>query len=467
MKDTHGVEKPWGGRFQEPTESVVERFTASVHYDHRLYRYDIAGSQAHARMLAKQGIILPEEARVIVLGLEEIQAEIDAGRFVWRPEYEDVHMNIEQALVERIGDVGKKLHTARSRNDQVATDVRLFLRHELDRTDGLAAGLQRALLNQARGHRDLILPGYTHLQRAQPVLWGHHMLAYFDMLRRDRERLKDCRKRINLCPLGCAALAGTSFPIDRDFVASELGFAGITSNSMDSVGDRDFIVEFLGAAGLIMAHLSRLAEELVLWASSEFRFVELPDGFCTGSSIMPQKKNPDVPELVRGKTGRVFGHLIALMTTIKGLPLAYNRDLQEDKEALFDAVDTVTASLEVMAALVERMAPRPEQMRQATERGFMTATDLADYLVRRGVPFREAHAIVGQAVAECARKGRELTDLDLDELRAFSPLLEEDVFDVLGPAGSVRSRKSPGGTSPEQVTAAIRAAEAWLEAQEC
>jgi argininosuccinate lyase len=384
------LEKPWGGRFLEATEKMLEEFSASVHYDCRLYRQDIAGSKVHARMLARQGIISDKDADAIIKGLGEIEEEIASGDFVWSHELEDVHMNIEQALVERIGEAGKRLHTARSRNDQVAADIRLYLREEIDRLDGLLSLLQEALLHQARAHEDLILPGYTHLQRAQPVLWPHHMLAYFEMFRRDRDRLQDCRKRVNICPLGSAALAGTGFPIDREYVAEELGFHGITANSLDAVSDRDFIIEFLATASIAMAHLSRLSEELILWTSAEFSFVDLPDSFCTGSSIMPQKKNPDVPELVRGKTGRVFGHLMSLLTIIKGLPLAYNRDLQEDKEALFDTVDTVYASVEIMAALVARLVPRKEHISRIVTQGFLTATDLADYLVKKGMPFRQA-----------------------------------------------------------------------------
>ncbi len=455
--------KPWGGRFREATAHLVERFTASVHFDRRLAPYDIAGSIAHARMLSKQGIITRDERDAIVSGLEGILDEISAGSFVWREDLEDVHMNIERALVERIGEAGKKLHTARSRNDQVATDARLYVRDEIDRIDGLLGRLQKALVHQARSHVDLVIPGYTHLQRAQPVLWAHHMLAYFEMFRRDRERLADCRKRVNICPLGSSALAGTGFPLDREFVARELGFDGISANSMDAVGDRDFMIEFAGALAIVMIHLSRLSEELVLWSTSEFSFVDLPDAFCTGSSIMPQKKNPDVPELVRGKTGRVLGHLMALLTLMKGLPLAYNRDLQEDKEAIFDAVDTAASSVEVMAELVEKMRPVEDRLRDALRGGFLTATDLADYLVRRGVPFRTAHSIVGEAVAWCVDNGRELHELSIDELRRFSPLIGADVLSYIAVEGSVRSRKVPGGTAPEAVRTALDAAERWLE----
>ncbi len=455
-------EKPWGGRFTQATDSLVERFTASVHYDWRLYRHDIRGSRAHARMLARRGIIGQDDLEAIIKGLDEIEHEIEQGVFRWRQDLEDVHMNIERALVEKVGEPGKRLHTARSRNDQVALDVRMYLRDEMGRIDRLLACLQGSFVAQAKARSDLLMPGYTHLQRAQPVLWAHHMLAYFEMFKRDRQRLKDLLKRVNLSPLGSAALAGTGFPIDRETVARELDFDGVTANSMDAVGDRDFIIEFLAASSLIMAHLSRLSEEMVLWSSSEFSFVDLPDSFCTGSSIMPQKKNPDVPELVRGKTGRVYGHLMGLLTTLKGLPLAYNRDLQEDKEALFDAIDTVAMSIEVMIGVVSGMKPRRDRLASAVKTGFLTATDLADYLVGRGVPFREAHRIVGQAVAMCVEQGRELTDLSLAELKELSPLIEQDVFDVLAPEGSVGSRNVPGGTAPHQVKTAISRAEDWL-----
>ncbi len=451
--------KPWGGRFQEATNRMLEDFSASIQYDRRLYHQDIAGSKAHARMLARQGIISDRDADAIVKGLDEIEGEIRSGKFVWRSGLEDIHMNIEQALVDHIGEPGKKLHTGRSRNDQVATDVRLYLRGEIDRLDRLLLGLQQALLSQARAHQELILPGYTHMQRAQPVLWPHHMLAYFEMFKRDRERLRDCRKRTNISPLGSAALAGTGLPIDRMYVARELGFSGITANSIDAVSDRDFIIEFLAAASIIMAHLSRLSEELVLWASSEFQFIDLPDSLCTGSSIMPQKKNPDAAELVRGKTGRVYGHLFGLLTTIKGLPLAYNRDLQEDKEALFDSIDTVCASVEIMSVLVAEMRPIEGRISECVGQGFLTATDLADYLVRKGLPFREAHSVAGKIVLYCLSQGKELTDLRLDELRAFSPLIDGDISGVLSPEGSVRARRCPGGTAPERVAEALARAE--------
>ncbi len=456
--------KPWGGRFQEATEKLVERFSASEHFDRRLCFHDIEASKAHAEMLARQGIIAGEDAAAIVKGLDEIAADIREGRFAWRPELEDVHMNIERVLSERIGDAGKRLHTARSRNDQVATDTRLYVRERIERLDSLIHSLQEAFVHLAEGHRELIIPGFTHLQHAQPVLWAHHWLAYFEMFRRDRQRLADCRKRVNVCPLGSAALAGTGFPIDRHWVAERLGFDAVSENSLDAVGDRDFIIEFVSCLSIIMMHLSRLSEELVLWASSEFGFVELPDGYCTGSSIMPQKKNPDVPELVRGKTGRVYGHLMSLLTLMKGLPLAYNRDLQEDKEALFDAVDTTEICVEVMAGLVARIVPRPERFADIVNTGFLTATDLADYLVKKGLPFREAHEVVGKAVAECIERGVELTDLSFDELKGFHPAIEEDVMGLLTPKGSVEARNCPGGTGRDAVTDALSKAEAWLAA---
>ena len=455
--------KLWGGRFKQATKGLVEDFTASVHFDKRLFRQDILGSKAHAKMLAKQGIISNEDADAIVKGLDSILEEIEQGKFEWDSSLEDVHMNIEQALINRIGDAGRRLHTARSRNDQVATDVRLYLKEEIARLDALLFELQKGFVFQAENYLDYILPGYTHLQRAQPVLWGHHMLAYFEMFRRDRERLWDCFKRVDSSPLGSAALAGTGFPIDRDYTAKELGFSSVSRNSMDSVGDRDFIIEFIAASSLIMAHLSRLSEELILWSSQEFDFVELPDSFCTGSSIMPQKKNPDVPELVRGKTGRVFGNLMASLTLIKGLPLAYNRDLQEDKEILFDTVDTVSASVEVLAELIKELKPKKDRMEQALQHGFLTATDFADYLVQKGVPFRTAHEIVGKAVALCVEQNKELHELSIDELKKLNSLIDKDLYSLLTPKGSVESRKSKGGTSSIRVKEALEEAKSWLE----
>ena len=454
--------KLWGGRFAEKTAASVEAFTASIHYDARLYRHDINGSRAHARMLAKQGLITEPECEQILKGLTEIETEIDSGRFVFRPELEDIHMNIEKTLVEKIGSAGERLHTARSRNDQIALDIRLYLREESGRLVDLLCNVQRAFVRLARRYQATIMPGYTHMQRAQPVLVAHHLLAYVEQFGRDRERLSDGLKRINVMPLGSAALAGTGLPIDRDFVARELDFPAISRNSMDSVADRDFAIEFLAACTLIQLHLSRLSEELVLWTTEEFSFVRLADSFCTGSSIMPQKKNPDIPELIRGKTGRVTGNLMCLITLVKGLPMTYNRDLQEDKEPIFDTVDTVSASLAIMAELLEHLEFNQERLRRATLGGYMTATDLADYLVKKDVPFRQAHAIVGRTVAYGLGVGKELIEFTLNELKEFSPLIEEDVFAVLSVEGSVHSRVSLGGTSGVCVAAALAQAEQEL-----
>jgi len=461
-QSTEQTVKMWGGRFASGTAASVEAFTASIHYDSRLYRHDIAGSRAHAKMLGQQGLISAEELGAILAGLDEIEAEIASGTFVFRPELEDIHMNIEKSLAERIGPAGEKLHTARSRNDQVALDVRLYLREECERLMDLIADLRRALVVLARRYRHTVMPGYTHLQRAQPVLAAHHLLAYYEMFGRDRDRLGDAHKRINILPLGAAALAGTGLPIDREFVAKELGFPKITANSMDTVGDRDFIVEFMAAAGLIQIHLSRLAEELVLWSSEEFSFVKLADSFCTGSSIMPQKKNPDIPELIRGKSGRVVGNLVSLLVLIKGLPLTYNRDLQEDKEPLFDTVDTVSQSVDLMAQLLANLEFNEARLAQGLGRGYMTATDLADYLVLKNIPFRQAHAIVGRTVAHAIEQNKELTELSLAELRKFSPVIEDDVFSVLSISGSVNSRVSPGGTAGRMVEKALKRAEKTL-----
>ncbi len=454
--------KLWGGRFSQQTAASVEAFTASIHYDARLYRHDINGSRAHARMLVRQGLISAAEGDLIQQGLGEIEAEIDAGRFVFRPELEDIHMNIEKSLVEKIGAAGERLHTARSRNDQIALDIRLYLREESERLIALLTDLQRAFVRLARRYQSTIMPGYTHMQRAQPVLVAHHLLAYVEQFGRDRERLGDGLKRINVMPLGSAALAGTGLPIDREFVARELGFPTISANSMDSVADRDFAIEFLAACTLIQLHLSRLSEELVLWTTEEFSFVRLADSFCTGSSIMPQKKNPDIPELIRGKTGRVTGNLMSLITLVKGLPMAYNRDLQEDKEPIFDTVDTVSASVAIMAELLEHLEFNEERLLKATLGGYMTATDLADYLVKKGVPFRQAHAIVGRTVAYGLASGKELVEMSLAELKEFSPLIAEDVFQVLSVEGSVHSRVSAGGTSGARVAEALARAEREL-----
>ncbi len=461
-KGRDSQQKLWGGRFSEATDALVEEYTASVQFDSRLWREDIQGSRAHAAMLARQGIISQEDLEAIFQGLDEIAREIEEGRFQWRKELEDVHMNIEAALTQKIGEAGKRLHTARSRNDQVATDIRLHLKGAGVRLDGLLARLQAAFLEQAEAHGEIIMPGYTHLQRAQPVLWGHHMLAYFEMFKRDRERLWDCLRRVDRCPLGSAALAGTGFPIDRRATARDLGFGEVTANSMDGVSDRDFAMEFAAVGAITMVHLSRLAEEVILWATTEFGFVELPDRFCTGSSIMPQKKNPDVMELMRGKSALVIGDLVTLLTLMKGLPLTYNRDLQEDKEPLFDVIDTVSASVEVAAAVVRGMRPVRERLEGGLKGGFLTATDLADYLVRKGVPFREAHSLVGRAVAHAAREGKELWELTLEELRGFSTLIQGDVYDLLSPQGSVASRRSEGGTGYEPFRRALEEARGWL-----
>jgi argininosuccinate lyase len=454
--------KMWGGRFAETTAASVEAFSASIQYDARLYRHDIMGSKAHARMLARQGLITAEEAEAIVNGLAEIEGEIERGEFVFKPELEDIHMNIEKALTDRIGAAGAKLHTARSRNDQVNLDFRLYLRDETDSLDSLLGETQRAFTRQARKYLGAVMPGYTHLQRAQPVLLSHHLLAYVEMFQRDRDRLVGCRRRINIMPLGAAAMAGTGLPIDRQSVADELGFAAITANSMDTTGDRDFALELLFCLNLIQLHLSRLAEELVLWSAKEFDFVRIGDRYCTGSSIMPQKKNPDIPELIRGKTGRVTGALMALLMTVKGLPLTYNRDLQEDKEQVFDALDTVKASLSIIAELLDNTEFNVERLRAATAGGFMTATDLADYLVRRNMPFRQAHGVVGRIVAHCQERDCELVDLTLAELRLFSELIEADIFEVLSVDGSVNSRVSAGGTSRIRVEEALYKAEQFL-----
>jgi argininosuccinate lyase len=446
---------PWSARFAEPVDERVKRFTASVDFDRRLAKYDIQGSLAHARMLAARGILTRRDFTAIRRGLARIEREIDAGRFRWSLDAEDVHLNIERRLTALVGDAGKRLHTARSRNDQVATDVRLWLRAEIDELRALVGALQIALLDQAERHAALVMPGFTHLQVAQPVTFGHHLLAYVEMLERDRERLADVRRRVNRLPLGAAALAGTSFAIDRSRVARELGFDAIAENSLDAVSDRDFAIEFCAAAALAMVHLSRLAEELVLWANPRFGFVRLPDAYCTGSSIMPQKKNPDVPELVRGKSGRVIGALVALLTLMKAQPLAYNKDNQEDKEPLFDAVDTLKDCLAVFSGLVAGLEPVASAMRAALLEGHATATDLADYLVRKGVAFRDAHDVVARAVREAEREGVDLASLPLARLRAFSTKIGPDVMKLLTPEGSVGMRDHPGGTAPVQVRRAI------------
>lgn len=418
MADSDSKSKPWGGRFTESTDAFVEAFTASVGFDRRLYRQDIAGSIAHARMLARVGVLTAAECDEIIAGLEDIRGEIEAGGFDWSVGLEDVHMNIEARLTERIGATGKKLHTGRSRNDQVATDMRLYLREEIDLITAELERLQSGLIDLAEREADTLMPGFTHLQVAMPVTFGHHMLAWFEMLERDRQRLADCRRRVNVMPLGAAAMAGTTYPIDRHYTAELLGFDAPAENSLDAVSDRDFAIEFTSAAALLLTHLSRASEELILWTSAQFGFIDLPDRFCTGSSIMPQKKNPDVPELVRGKTGRVNGHLIGLLTLMKGQPLAYNKDNQEDKEPLFDTVDTVRGCLRVFADMVPAIEPKRERLRAAALEGFSTATDLADYLVRRGLPFRDAHEVVGKAVRLGLEQGRDLSQLSLEQLAA-------------------------------------------------
>ncbi len=458
------TERPRGGRFADPTDAFVETFTASVGFDRRLYPYDIQGSIAHAHMLAAVGVLSEDERDRIVSGLEAIRGEIERGELAWSVRLEDVHMNIEARLTERLGEVGKKLHTARSRNDQVATDLRLYLRAEIDAVQSLLEQLMAALVDRAEQEADTIMPGFTHLQTAQPVTFGHHLLAWFEMLDRDRGRLADCRRRVNVLPLGAAALAGTTFPIDRAYSARLLGFEAVAENSLDAVSDRDFAIEFAACAALIMSHLSRCSEELVLWSSQQFDFIALGDAFCTGSSIMPQKKNPDVPELVRGKTGRVYGHLMALLTLVKAQPLAYNKDNQEDKEPIFDAVDTLKACLRAYAELVPAIEVKRERLRQAARLGFATATDLADYLVRKGVPFRDAHAVVGAAVRAALAAGKDLSELSLEELRRCSEAIEADCYAALTLEGAVAARDHLGGTAPAQVRAAAARARLRLAA---
>lgn len=448
----------WSGRFDEPVAELVKRYTASVDFDKRLAIFDIQGSLAHAHMLGVQGIISQADVKAIEAGLAEILAEIQAGRFEWLLDLEDVHLNIEKRLTDKIGDAGKRLHTGRSRNDQVATDVRLWLRATVDDVLAGIRKLQIALLDLAEQHAETIMPGFTHLQVAQPVTFGHHLMAYFEMLKRDAERFADARKRINRLPLGAAALAGTSYPIDRELVASKLGFDGVCENSLDAVSDRDFAIEFTAAASVLMMHLSRFSEELILWSSPRFGFVDIADRFCTGSSIMPQKKNPDVPELVRGKSGRVYGHLMGLLTLMKGQPLAYNKDNQEDKEPLFDTADTLLVTLEIYADMLRGVKVNQANMRQAALEGFSTATDLADYLVKKGLPFRDAHEVVALAVKQGVQQGCDLADMPLETLQKFSALITEDVYNVLTLEGSVASRDHIGGTAPNQVKQAIQRA---------
>ena len=455
MADTPPENKAWSGRFSEAVDELVKRYTASVDFDKRLAIADITGSLAHARMLARQGIIAASDLAAIESGMAQIRGEVEQGLFKWSIDDEDVHLNIEKRLTALVGDAGKRLHTGRSRNDQVATDIRLHLRGEIDRLCGLLRRVQHSLLEIAERNAATIMPGFTHLQVAQPVTFGHHMLAYFEMFDRDHSRLVDCRARMNRLPLGSAALAGTSYPIDRESVARELGFDGVCENSLDAVSDRDFAIEFTSVCSLAMVHISRLSEELILWMSPRFGFITLADRFCTGSSIMPQKKNPDVPELARGKTGRVLGHLVGLMTLMKGQPLAYNKDNQEDKEPLFDTIDTLGDTLTIFADMIGSIQVRPERMRAAALEGFSTATDLADYLVKKGLPFRDAHEAVARAVRHAEERGVDLADLTLAQMREFSPLVEADIREVLTLEGSTASRDHVGGTAPAQVLQAI------------
>ena len=456
-------DEAWSARFSEPVSDLVKRYTASVFFDYRLAKVDIQGSLAHAEMLAHQKIISQQDYAEIVRGMTQIQADISAGKFEWLLDLEDVHLNIEKRLTELVGGAGKRLHTGRSRNDQVATDIRLYLRSAIDDIHGLLNTLQIALLQLAEQHASTIMPGFTHMQVAQPVTFGHHMLAYVEMFNRDAERMVDCRKRVNRLPLGAAALAGTTFPIDRQRVAKTLGFEDICHNSLDAVSDRDFAIEFCAASALVMTHISRLSEELVIWMSPRVGFIDIADRFCTGSSIMPQKKNPDVPELARGKTGRVNGHLVALLTLMKGQPLAYNKDNQEDKEPLFDTVDTVIDTLRIFADMAAGISVKPDAMRAAALQGYATATDLADYLVKKGLPFRDAHEAVAKAVRACEQRSCDLVDLSIAELREFSPLINDDIFSVLTLEGSVAARNHPGGTAPAQVVEAIKRARSRLK----
>lgn len=449
-------DKLWGGRFTEPTDTFVEAFTASIDFDQRLYHQDIRGSMAHARMLGRQGIISHEDVDKIVHGLKDILEQIERGSFDFSVALEDIHMNIEARLSQRIGEAGKRLHTGRSRNDQVALDLRLYLRDEVVTIITYFDLLIDALLEKAEQHIDVVMPGFTHLQSAQPILFAHHMMAYVEMFKRDKGRMEDCLKRINVLPLGAGALAGTTFPIDREYVAEQLDFPEVTRNSLDSVSDRDFALEFLADASILMMHLSRFSEELIIWSTSSFMFVELSDSFCTGSSIMPQKKNPDVPELVRGKTGRVYGNLMALLTVMKALPLAYNKDMQEDKEPIFDTIDTVKGSLKIFADMIREMKIRSDRMGAAAGSGFSTATDVADYLVRTGLPFRDAHEVVGKVVAYCVAHNKELTELTQDEWRQFSQNLGDDIAEYITVMASVNARDVIGGTAQNRVLDEIR-----------
>jgi argininosuccinate lyase len=455
-------DKMWGGRFSLPTDKFVEEFNASVHFDNRFYKFDIKGSMAHAKMLAKQGIISNEDKDAILKGLEQVLSEIETGDFEWKTSDEDIHMALESRLTTLIGDAGKRLHTARSRNDQVAVDFKMYLKSEIVEIQGLLAELLKVLVQKADGDKSTMMPGFTHLQTAQPVLFAHWLMAYFQMLKRDFGRFADCLERMDYCPLGAGALAGTTFDIDRQFTAKELGFAAPTENSLDSVSDRDFAIEFLSAASICQMHLSRFSEELIIYSTSEFNFIELSDDFCTGSSIMPQKKNPDMPELIRGKTGRVYGSLISMLTTMKGLPLAYNKDMQEDKEPVFDALDTIKASLKIFAPMIEKMSLRIANMEKSAGAGYSTATDLADYLVRKGVPFRESHHIVGSAVAFAIEKDVDLSELTIDEFKRFSDIIADDIYEYITVRASVNSRSAYGGTAESSVKEQIKNAKKFV-----
>lgn len=450
------MKKPWSGRFELDTSKTAELFTESISFDHRLWRYDIEGSIAHAKMLARQGIISAEDSTKIIQGLEGIAKEIEEGRFKFRPDLEDIHMNIESALIRKIGDIAGKLHTARSRNDQIALDLRLYLRYESKEILSLINKFQKTLLDIASKHINSVMPGYTHLQRAQPILLSHHLLAYIEMLQRDKDRFKDTLKRINILPLGASAIAGTTFPIDRMYVAKLLDFDDITQNSIDSVSDRDFVIEFLSDASILIMHLSRLAEEIVLWSTEEFRFIHIPDTFATGSSAMPQKKNPDVAELIRGKTGRIYGNLFSILTIMKGLPLSYNRDLQEDKPPLFDTVDTVKACLNILNEMLPAIEFNTKRMYEAASEGYSTATDIAEYLVKKGMPFRKAHEITGKLVLYCISEKKKFEELTLEELKKFYPLISDDIYPFMKTEKSVKEKRSTGGTSPDEVKKQIK-----------
>ncbi|NLY61308.1 MAG: argininosuccinate lyase [Clostridiales bacterium] len=455
--------KLWGGRFEKQTAKEVDDFHSSIHFDYRLYKQDILGSIAHAKMLGKQGIISLEESQKLVSGLEKILKDIENGQVKFSISNEDIHMNIENLLIQEIGEVGKKLHTGRSRNDQVALDVRMYTKDMINQIIGLLVNLEKALVKIAQEHTLTIMPGYTHLQKAQPITLAHHLMAYFEMFRRDIERLLDCKKRVDSMPLGSGALASTTYALDRNWVAQELGFSSITRNSLDAVSDRDFIIEFLSCCAIIMMHLSRFCEELILWASQEFQFAEMDDGYSTGSSIMPQKKNPDVAELIRGKTGRVYGNLVTILTVMKALPLAYNKDMQEDKEALFDSIDTVIKCIDIFTHMIKTTTFNKEKMYDQASKGFTNATDAADYLVKKGLPFRSAHEVVGKLVLYCIKEGKSLLDLSLDEYKEFSSIFEEDIFDAISLETCVNQRNVPGGPSPSYMKSAIEEASKWLE----